>query len=640
MSTENKRASAIEIPLILDLICEDLTRNQLLACIQVSQLWRDVFQPQLDRFVQLSSPRVNQQHTLAVLGRASRIRSVEIDISDGGWLLKDDRHVCFSLEELSCFDFDYLPRPANGEEGFFYHPSDRPSIVDQSTNALRLIEHNPKLRSLFVHHGRQFYRADHFSPEVLKAISTHKSLTHIKIHLDYAVDAEFRINLLQHLPESIQDFELICRPSQVSTAPVVTEPKWTGPLSLRRLCLLSNIPPPQSFSYWNKTKVSNNDFSEFRFHYPDWLIVALVRNSPELEKLAIAGYHGYPNVLMQVLVDSCPEMDTIHLGGTNHTNIRPTLILPPGTPAFLDEDDDAVTPWNRIPLQGSFSKLKEFRTTGFCNFSWSNDTHKNVSGLLARSTESLERVSIQADDWYWVRPTSFRAGADQNWADCRNLKELTIEPVTRLDFSSLDRDILPTTTATPTTILPDDSEVETTRIVNNVNSTDFKRLETLRLTSLADAVQDECIRHNDYRRWFEDPTLDDYLQLPDYRYTKQGLASQRDHRLQFIRRIRELFGRLQAVKTLKQVDLQWSQLCLVVRAMTEETVFELLRETEESDQDQGQEGSEGEGEVEKKTKGQGWYGPMTREDLAWLGLRWPTLAEIEARQQQQLSSKK
>ncbi|KAG0358094.1 hypothetical protein BGX24_006073, partial [Mortierella sp. AD032] len=245
-SSPLKRTSAVDIPLILDLICQDLTRQHLLACVRVCHSWHDAFQLQLDRFVRLDkNPKTNQEHTRAVVERAGRIRSLQVDIADGGWFLYN--HIdhktstlaatpnssiaaaaftpagrCINLEELFCIDFNYLPRPSNGDEGWFYHAYDRPSIISQSSNALRLIRQNPKLRSLYIRHARQFYRTDHFSPEILESLSTHKSLTHIKIHLDYAVDAEFRIQLLQHLPATIQDFELVCRPAQVASAPLAT----------------------------------------------------------------------------------------------------------------------------------------------------------------------------------------------------------------------------------------------------------------------------------------------------------------------------------------------------------------------------------------------------------------------------------
>ncbi|KAF9117225.1 hypothetical protein BGW39_002443 [Mortierella sp. 14UC] len=649
-----KRASAIDLPLILDLICQDLKQHHILACVQVCQSWHDAFQSQLDRFVRLDkNPKANQEHIRTVVEHAGRIRSLEVDISDGGWFL--DHHVdhdtsviaaptstgrCINLEELSCLDFNYQPRPSNGEEGYFYHASDRPSIISQSSNALHLIRQNPKLRSLYVHHARQFYRTDHFSPDVLESISTHKSLTHIKIHLDYAVDAEFRIQLLQHLPKTIQDFELVCRPAQVEFVPMATTHQRDAganiPLSLKRLSLLSNIPQNSSKlsslssppSYWDQTTFSKDDFSEFRYNYPDWLIIPLIQSSPSLQKLAIAGYHGYPNTLMQALVEFCPELEAIHLGGTNSATFQPTMRLPRDIP-FL-EDDEGLIEQDRTPLHGMFPKLREFRTAGFSHNSWSDHGHEDISGLLARSTETLETVYIQSEDWDWARPAPFRAGlreSHQSWADCRQLKELTIEPVSRMDLSSLD----PTFTITTFTNDVDDIGAVTT-IPNHIN-TNFESLKYLRLASLADAYRSDCSKTFDYARsGFVEPTLDDYLQQPPHKYSYIHLEQHRSHRLQFIRRVRELFGRLKMLQRtigLERVELEWSELCVVVKSMTEETVLELLKETE-NDQKEEKEDVE----TEAGRSQQGWYGSMTRDDMAWLGLQWPTRAEIQAKQEQ------
>jgi hypothetical protein len=666
------RASALEIPLISDLICKDLTRADLHACIQVSHHWHDAFLPQLDRFVRLATnPRkTDPRHFREVLDRAVQIRSLQIDISDGGWFLgKYNAARCINLEELSCFDFGYQPRPANGEEGYFYHASDRPSIVDQSSNSLRLIQHAPKLQSLFIHHARQFYRTDHFSTEVLEAISNHKSLRRIKIHLDYAVDAEFRIRLLQHLPTSVEDFELVCRPSQVSTPP---PPQVITPaplLSLKRLCLLSSFPrqsssgngsgsTTSSSSYWDQDKFIKDDFSEFRYNYPDWLIIPLTTQSPHLSKLAIAGYHGYPNTLLQSLVDSCPDLDTIHLGGTNFTH-HPTMHLARDIP-FLHSDDWGAVP-DRTPLTGVFERLREFMVAGFANNMWSDSVYEDVSGLLVKSTETLERVYIQSDDGGWSSPTQFRAGlrgGGLSWADCKALKELTIEPLSRMDFHFLD--IAP---ATP--LIDDDDadedEVEVTThpsIPDNSSlNTSFESLTHLRLTSLADTDRSNCgnIFLDSPRRWFNDPTLDDYLEQPAYKYSEAIMRTYRHHRMLFIRRMRELFGRLRRVSTLRKVDLDWDGLCIVVKGMTQEVVLELLNETEDKEMNQHDEKGEVRGERDDcsrigSDKGmvitrsdQGWYGPMTLDDLAWLGLQWPSRAEIVAKkaaQEQRLHSMK
>lgn len=655
---QKTRASALEIPLISDLICKDLTRADLHVCIQVSRHWHDAFLPQLDRFVRLSNnPRkTDPHHFREVLDRAAQIRSLQIDISDGGWFLdKYDAARCINLEELSCLDFGYQPRPVNGEEGYFYHASDRPSIVDQSSNALRLIQRAPKLQFLFIHHARQFYRTDHFSTEVLKAISNHKSLRRIKIHLDYAVDAEFRIRLLQHLPASIEDFELVCRPSQVSTPPPPQVITSAPLLSLKRLCLLSSFPrqsngsgSTSSSSYWDQNKFIKEDFSEFRYNYPDWLIIPLTSQSPHLSKLAIAGYHGYPNTLFQSLVDSCPDMDTIHLSGTNFTH-HPTMHLPRDIPFIQADEWGAVE--DRTPLTGMFGRLKEFMVAGFANSVWTDSGYEDVSGLLVRSTETLERVYIQSDDGGWSYPTPFRAGlrgGGLSWADCKALKELTIEPLSRMDLDFLG--------IAPDTSSIDDNnedviEPTTNRVTSDNNSlnTSFKSLTHLRLTSLCDTGRHSCSNvFLDYsRRWFNDPTLDDYLEQPPQKYSEAIMRPYRHHRVLFIRRMRELFGRLKRVSTLKKVDLDWSNLCIVIKGMTQEVVLELLKETEDKEMNQNDEKREATGVRDDGTRSvsdngmvvtrsnQGWYGPMTLDDLAWLGLLWPSRAVIMAKKAEQ-----
>lgn len=98
------------------------------------------------------------------------------------------------------------------------------------------------------------------------------------------------------------------------------------------------------------------------------------------------------------------------------------------------------------------------------------------------------------------------------------------------------------------------------------------------------------------------------------------------------------------MKSLKKVDLDWSELCIVVKSMTQEVVLELLKETEDKEETE-QQGKEEKAErvagarngfdKGKVTRsGQGWYGPMTLDDLAWLGLQWPTRAEIVAEKEE------
>jgi len=293
--------------------------------------------------------------------------------------------------------------------------------------------------------------------------------------------------------------------------------------------------------------------------------------------------------------------------------------------------------------------------TGFSNNLWSDSGYEDVSGLLVRSTETLERVVIQSDDGSWNYPMPFRVGlrgAGLSWADCKELKELTIEPISRMDFSFLDK--LAVTPPFNDDNGNDDDSINLDIVDNNSINTSFKSLTHLRLTSLGDTSRHNCSNiFLDYsRHWFQEPTLDDYLELPPHKYSEAIMRSYRHHRVLFIRRMRELSGRLKAVGTLKRIDLDWSGLCMVVKSMTQEMVLELLKETEDQESEQQDKNKKekkeerdvcarsdsGKGNVARS--GQGWYGQMTLDDLAWLGLQWPTRVAIVAEKAQRERSVK
>ncbi|KAG0304911.1 hypothetical protein BGZ97_001306, partial [Linnemannia gamsii] len=200
-STNRTQISIFDIPHILDLICDDLSKDQLLTCLEVSRAWRVNFTPQALRYVRFSNLKSHQ--TWTILRKASLIRSLTIDIADAGWFLSNpDAATCVNLRELRCVDFNYQPKPRSSP--YIYA---QPSIVNQSNNALRLIESCPKLETLLVDNLSSQYRTGHFTEAVLKSIYNHPSLTKIKIHLDSA-PREFRTVLIKSLPTGLKDFEL------------------------------------------------------------------------------------------------------------------------------------------------------------------------------------------------------------------------------------------------------------------------------------------------------------------------------------------------------------------------------------------------------------------------------------------------
>lgn len=200
LPVQKHTSSIFDIPHILDLICDNLSRDQLLICLEVSRTWRTNFIPQALRHVRFSNLKGYQ--TWIILHNAGLIRSLTIDIADAGWFLKNNLGPSFytNLQELHC-SFNYRSKP--NPVGHYYS---RPSIVDQSHNALQLIAVCPRLRSLTVDNLSRRYWSDHFTEDVLKSIYTHASLAKIKIHLECA-PFEFMAVVIKSLPADLMDFE-------------------------------------------------------------------------------------------------------------------------------------------------------------------------------------------------------------------------------------------------------------------------------------------------------------------------------------------------------------------------------------------------------------------------------------------------
>ncbi|KAG0210581.1 hypothetical protein BGX28_009217 [Mortierella sp. GBA30] len=203
--SNSSNVSIFEIPLILELICDNYSSKQdLQSCLQVCRLWYTIFRPHLIRYVRFADLKASQ--TQHVVEHAHRIRNLEIDISDAECFLEPTQ--CINLDTLSCTDFGYMPWPTSSDHydirTELLHP------VDPNMNALKLIDQNPQMRTLRVEHNRRHYGLSHFSPDVLSALSVHQSLSLIKFNLCYRNkdDPRILLSMLQHLPRSLCDLEI------------------------------------------------------------------------------------------------------------------------------------------------------------------------------------------------------------------------------------------------------------------------------------------------------------------------------------------------------------------------------------------------------------------------------------------------
>ncbi|OAQ35200.1 hypothetical protein K457DRAFT_121180 [Linnemannia elongata AG-77] len=110
-SISTPQISIFDIPHILDLICDDLSKDQLLLCLKVSRSWCTNFTPQVPRHIRFSNLKSHQ--TWTVLRSARLIRSLTIDIADAGWFLDNTFGSSYypNLRELHCVDFNYSQKP-------------------------------------------------------------------------------------------------------------------------------------------------------------------------------------------------------------------------------------------------------------------------------------------------------------------------------------------------------------------------------------------------------------------------------------------------------------------------------------------------------------------------------------------------
>ncbi|KAK3834211.1 MAG: hypothetical protein JOS17DRAFT_738396 [Linnemannia elongata] len=637
--------SIFDIPHIIDLICDDLSKDQLLACLEVSRTWRTIFSPQALRHVRFSNLKSRQTGT--VLRSAGLIRSLTIDIADAGWFLNNAFGSSYyaNLRELYCVDFNYSQKP---KRGVYYYT--RPSIVDQSQNALRLIGSCPRLLSLTVDHLSRYYRADHFTEDIFKSIYNHTSLTTIKIHLEM-VPPEFSTILIKSLPASLKDFELSIRcwipstrlyswshpprqfypkdgyPWQQQEQDSMESSTFSGArtLPLERLALgglherqrpgwglfleqgtepavvIDNVVPnPESYTGY---------YSNLWAYIKKETVKSFVERSSGLRHLVLKEYNGSWINLLQLLLDNCPDLETIDLSGFSNN--------------FQDSSASSGT-----QLRGSFAALKEFRMSGPI----SEQSYTAVAKMILRSAATLEVVWINLNnrDQSGEGANPFHIGTTMSWTQCTRLKELGIYRDRGSKMTDYRWDMSPSFS----TLEPRDY------------STVFGQLKKLRL-AVKESLWQQCPdRHHPqgvavgqydwdeyyyYHHEFYDIHLDekddeDWKPLKVVGQTeeertrdRQRQLAERNHQRAFILQVREFFGRLKDLQQLWELEIEWI-VCSSISEMSLELALELFREPEVND-------SNNNGGYERTSKG--WWGEVTQKDLVWLCLPWLSQPHIQ-----------
>ncbi|KAK3834183.1 MAG: hypothetical protein JOS17DRAFT_773098 [Linnemannia elongata] len=459
---------------------------------------------------------------------------------------------CTNLRELHCVDYDYQLK-----DMFLSEPS--PSMVDQTRktrNALLLVETNPKLRTL--------------------------TLEHNELSLPVGLrDLEFRYSYAQIDSSDWGESNIATTlKSKVTTTPLP---------ALERLCLRG--PQNRVTSHWQEEVFIPSPFihvwDPLRFNYFNPEVTTLIKRAPRLRDLVLRDYCGNLQDVLQLLVSSCLELETIDLSNT-------------GIIEQNDEHIDMVATTAGPLSPGScFAKLKKFRIEG----EWSSSTHQAIAELVSRSTDTLEIAWFDCCSW---RPITYPAipfhiGTDTSWTRCIRLKELVLYQQRGFSMSDYRWNA------------PDHSRTILDAVEEDY-STVFSRLEKLSLCPCEDTEDD----------------------IRDRKLKQATRRKKWEHRLAFILQVRELYGRLKDLKQLRALEIEW-RTCPLIHKMTLEDILRLFYETE-FDEDKAR-GINLKRREDLTRTSKGWWGPITTADLRWLCLSWPTQAELDARSKiQQLAS--
>jgi hypothetical protein len=322
--------------------------------------------------------------------------------------------------------------------------------------------------------------------------------------------------------------------------------------------------------------------------------------------------------LLQLLLDTCPDLETIDLSGTTHIYPR-----------------DNATSTGIIQLRGSFAALKDFRMSS----PLSGQSYTAIAKMVIRSAATLEVVSFSRSNWGQMDEglNPFHIGTTASWTQCTRLKELGIYR----NGGSLMTDYC-WETRTAFSIYEPIQDY----------STVFGQLEKLHL-AVKEPLWDQCpdgyhiggvaewnytwyefdYYHDEYFGvYFDEKDDEDWKALKvvaateeEKNHERRRLQAERNHQRAFIIQVRELFGRLKDLKQLQELQIEWS-VCSSIFEMSLEHALGLFQETKVQDDTNTLIRSVS--AFEKTSRG--WWGEVNEEDLLWLCLPWASRPDIES----------
>jgi hypothetical protein len=346
------------------------------------------------------------------------------------------------------------------------------------------------------------------------------------------------------------------------------------------------------------------DREYYRVKYYNREATTLIQRSPRLRDLILRDHFSKLNELMQLLVISCLDLETIDL------YVR-------AASSHYSENTDAIQ-MDPMPTGSHFTKLREFRIDG----ELSPSVYQAIAELVSRSTATLEVAWLIAaydlSSWQPINGTvnSSHTNNETSWARCTRLRELVLQ----------DRGFSTSEFCCDIPYNQCRTALGAAVVEASPTTTVLDRLERLML-----AVRVPCSpNHHDYRsiRYRnETPMFPLWKTRRSCNTTVSERRKEREHRLAFVLWARELYGRIKNFKRLRALEIEWYG-CSTISEMTLEDALQLFYETEFNED--VTKGINFKRREDLTRTDKGWWGPITKADLSWLGLLWQTQAEQEA----------
>ncbi|KAF9360807.1 hypothetical protein BGX26_007569 [Mortierella sp. AD094] len=520
-------ATIFDIPLIVDLICSNLTPKEIWSCYRVNTTWRDLFG--IHRFQNVRFADTNPGQTWDILDNSRRIRTLKIDIAEGNLFLNSPASSwpsyiarpepkCMNLRELACVDLRYLCDCRSQDHDWWCSPHSDLIL----TSALELVNRNPMLQRLEVDSSWfESNRDNAFNDQILHSLSAMRHLELIKIKVS---TREQIPKILENLPESLQDLEL--HTQEYDDLDSLQEVTITRARNLRRLCIRGTI---------------------------EWLTPSILQLFPLLEDVVLSVSDSQSEgEIKAALIAHCPKIHSIRFLGETKTISSLISTYPNGLRSL-----QAL-----VPLD-------------------SGDNILAMKALLRHSLNTLETLRLNC----YLRKMSIQVGTLLR--SCPNLKVVSL----KIETSKLKkahgvalRDILHDKSCSS---YPSRSALHT--------------LDSSRIVDIPNHTPWACRNLEEFQLSISDTS------------GPPGRLSLEEKQIWTARQIGQLYQELRSLKRLTTLQLNWK--CRkndLGNKLTCETGLRIMVQ-----------------------HGQPKQYRMSRDDLLWMNIRWPALAEIEEQRLQE-----